>query len=119
MVDSALALAAAREPGPTGFHLETIIAMDLAAWRDQAPSRGLNHWRLSGGQEVDFVLEEAGALVPVEVKVALDVGTGDARHLRTFRERHTNAARGILLSSDPAIRVLSPGIIAAPWWAVV
>lgn len=119
MVDSALALAAAREMMPTGFHLETTIASDLAIWREMAPGRGLYHWRLSGGQEVDFVVEEKGRLIPVEVKAAGAVGSGDARHLRTFREAHSNTPRGILLSSDPALRVVGRGIIAAPWWAVV
>jgi len=119
MVDSALALAAARETAPTGFHLETMIASDLCMWRDQAPGRGLHHWRLAAGQEVDFVLEENRKLLPVEVKASDTIGTGEARHLRKFRELHAQAPRGILLSSDPGIRVLSPGIIAAPWWAVV
>lgn len=119
MVDSALALAAAREAAPTGFHLETMIASDAAIWRDMAPGRGLYHWRRSSGQEVDFVLEERGQLLPVEVKAAQRIGSGDARHLRAFRTAYSNASRGILLSSDPAIRTLAPGIIAAPWWAVV
>lgn len=119
MVDSALALAAARETTPTGFHLETLIASDMSIWRDMAPDRGLHHWRLSGGQEVDFVLEEHGQLLPVEVKAAATIGIRDARRLRTFRTEYANAPRGILLSSDPAIRVLASGIITAPWWAVV
>jgi predicted AAA+ superfamily ATPase len=119
MVDSALALAAARETTPTGFHLETFIASDLSIWHDMAPGRGLHHWRLSGGQEVDFVLEENGRLLPLEVKAAATIGARDARHLRAFRDAHANAPRGILLSSEPAIRVVAPGIIAAPWWAVV
>lgn len=119
MVDSALALAAARETSPTGFHLETLVASDLLIWRDQAPDRALHHWRLSSGQEVDFVLEEGGALLPVEIKATSSIGISDARHLCTFRERHPNAMRGIVLSSDVSIRVLSPGVIAAPWWAVV
>jgi len=119
MVDSALALAAAREPEPTGLHLETLIASDLAVWRDGAPGRALHHWRVASGQEVDFVLEEGGQLLPVEVKAARSVVSGDSRHLRRFRDSYLNARRGILLSGDPDIRVLSPGIIAAPWWAVV
>jgi hypothetical protein len=119
MVDSALALAAARETTPSGFHLETLIASDLSIWRDMAPGRGVHHWRLSTGQEVDFVLEENGRLLPLEVKASMTIGTRDARHLGTFREKHANAPRGILLSSDPAIHVLASGIIAAPWWAVV
>src|SRR5690606_21932365 len=110
---------AADEVAPSGFHLETLVASDLLVWRDGAPGRGLYHWRLAGGQEVDFVLEERGRILPLEVKSATRVGAGDARHLRGFRDRHPDAVRGALLSADPVIRVLAPGIVAAPWWAVV
>lgn len=118
-VDCALALAAAREAVPTGFHLETLVAGDLLVWRDGAASRDLHHWRLSSGQEVDFVLEESNRLVPVEVKATKDVGVADSRHLRTFRERYGNSPRGVLLSCDPEIRNFSADIIACPWWAVI
>jgi predicted AAA+ superfamily ATPase len=118
-VDAALALAASRETTPTGFHLETLVASDLLVWRDGAPTRDLYHWRLSSGQEVDFILEENGQLLPVEVKAAYGVGANDARHLITFCERHANIPRGILLSADPEIRVVRPGVIACPWWAVL
>lgn len=119
MVDPALALAAARETVPTGFHFETLVAGDLLVWRDGHASRDLFHWRQGSGQEVDFVLEEDGRLVSVEIKSSRSVGTDDARHLRTFRERYNKTQRGIVLSSDPRIRVMSPNIIACPWWAVM
>lgn len=119
IVDSALALAAARETDPSGFHLENLVATDLCVWKDLGPGRGLHHWRLGSGQEVDFVIEENTRLLPVEVKSAPSVSLGDARHLRKFRADHTNATRGLLLSGDPEIRVLATGIIAAPWWAVL
>ncbi len=118
-VDSALALAAARETIPTGFHLETLVANDLLVWRDGAPTRALYHWRLASGQEVDFVLEEDGRLLPVEIKSGQGVGFSEARHLKTFGERHTNTSRALLLSSDPEIRLLRDRIVAAPWWAVL
>jgi predicted AAA+ superfamily ATPase len=118
-VDPALAIAAARETDPTGFHLETMVAHDLLVWKDGAPSRDLYHWRLGSGQEVDFVLEEQGLLLPVEIKAADAVGEAEARHLTTFRDRHPNTPRGVLLSCDQRIRVLRPGIVACPWWAVV
>lgn len=118
-VDAALAMAASRETAPTGFHLETLVVNDLLVWRDGAPARGLYHWRLGSGQEVDFILEENGQLLPVEVKADRAVGAADARHLTTFRERHTNTPRAVLLSGDPQIRVLKPGILACPWWAVL
>jgi predicted AAA+ superfamily ATPase len=118
-VDVALALAASRETTPTGFHLETLVASDLLVWRDGAPTRDLYHWRLGSGQEVDFILEENRQLLPVEVKAADTVGANDARHVVTFRERHAQTPRGLLLSADPEIRVIRPGVIGCPWWAVL
>ncbi|MGH7718268.1 MAG: ATP-binding protein [Gemmatimonadaceae bacterium] len=119
MVDPALALAGAREADPTGFHLETLVANDLHVWRDDAPARGLYHWRLPSGQEVDFVLQQGRALVPVEIKTTDAAKRRDARHLATFLERHSTAKRGVLLSSDPEVRLLGDRIVAAPWWGVV
>ncbi|MGH7710526.1 MAG: ATP-binding protein [Gemmatimonadaceae bacterium] len=119
MVDAALALAAASETNPTGFHLETLVATDLQVWKDGEPGRGLHHWRLNSGQEVDFILEEHSTVIPVEVKASVGVSNREARHLRTFRERHANSLRGLLLSCDPEIRVLDAGVIASPWWAVL
>ncbi len=118
-VDAALALAAAREIEPTGFHLETLIANDLLVWRDGGPTRDLHHWRLSSGQECDFVIEENGQLVPIEVKATQVVTFGDARHLRTFRDRHDSIARGVLISCDPEIRAVDENVIACPWWAII
>lgn len=118
LVDSGLALAAARERAPTGFHFETLVANDLQVWRDEEPGRGLFHWRV-GQQEVDFVLEQQGHLLPLEVKSSSEVRRTDARHLRTFRDGHLNCPRGILLSCDPEIRALDAGIVAAPFWGVM
>lgn len=118
-VDAALALAAARETEPTGFHLETLIATDLLVWRDGGPTRDLHHWRLSSGQECDFIIEENGQLMPVEVKATTVATSGDARHLRTFCDRHNNCPRGMLISCDPEIRALDQNVIACPWWAVI
>lgn len=118
-VDCALAQAAARVTEPTGFHLENFVATDLAVWQAAAPNRGLYHWRLSSGQEVDFVLENSGSLLPLEIKTASTIGAGDARHLRTFLENHEGTTRGLLLSSDPTIRLLGSGVIAAPWWSAL
>lgn len=119
MTDSALALAAAQEPEPSGFHLETFVASDLAVWRDAAPGRMVHHWRTQSQQRVDFVVEQTKRLLPVELKTSSSVGDRDARHLRTFLERHGAGVRGVLLSGDPVIRELKGQVIAAPWWAVL
>ncbi|MBC8144869.1 MAG: ATP-binding protein, partial [bacterium] len=118
-VDAALAIAAARETNASGFHLENLVVSDVGVWRDAAPGRAWYHWRLRSGQEVDLVLEENNALLPVEVKTTPSINWSDARHLRTFIDRHANAQRGVLLSNDPEIRELGPDVIAAPWWAVL
>ena len=119
LADSALAIAAAREPEPTGFHLENLVAADLGVWKEGRAGRTAYHWRLQSGQEVDFVLELKQSLVPVEVKSSPGAGAGDARHLATFLKRYPASTRGLLLSTDSRIRVVLPGIIAAPWWAVI
>lgn len=118
VVDSALALAAARETEPTGFHLETFVYTDLAVWRDDAPGRALYHWRLSSGQEVDFILQEGQCLLPLEIKATSDVRSSHTKHIRKFRDTH-KTPRGVILSNDPTIRRMDGGVIAAPWWAVV
>lgn len=119
MVDSALALAAAREVAPTGFHLENLAVNDMMMWRDAEPGRGVYHWRKQSGQEVDFILEQQGRLLAVELKAAGSVADGDARHLRTFMEGHRECVRALLLSGDANVRELRGGVVAAPWWGVL
>lgn len=119
VIDSGLALAGAQITEPTGFHLETLVCIDLLQWRDESPSRSLFHWRLAGGQEVDFILRQDQQLLPLELKSSTEIRSNDARHLRTFRDKHSDTPRGVLLSCDPVIRVLDGGILAAPWWAVI
>ncbi len=119
IVDSALAMAASRETDPNGFHLESLIASDLCVWRDAAPERALYHWRLAGGQEVDFIIQQAAHVIPVEVKSTNDVNRSDARHLRKFRENYSEAGFGLLISNDPDVRDLGDGITAAPWWGLL
>lgn len=119
MVDSALAIAAAREAEPNGFHLETLVLNDICLWRDGKPGRQLFHWRARSGPEVDFVLESRERLLPVEIKASRTASDGDIRHLRTFLAQNANAPRGVLLSNDPVVRSLDRRIVAAPWWAVL
>jgi uncharacterized protein len=119
LVDSGLALAAAREPVATGFHMETLVANALHVWQDQGTGRAVHHWRVGSGPEVDFVLEHARSVVPIELKVSDRVDRRDARHLEYFLGAYGEAARGILLSSDPEIRLVADRVIAVPWWALL
>jgi predicted AAA+ superfamily ATPase len=119
VVDSALALAGSREIEPSGFHLETIVCNDLLQWSKERPGRAIYYWRTISDQEVDFIVQEGQKIMPVELKTKNGIHSRDAKHIRAFRGKYKNSSDGILLSSDPKIRLLDDGIIAAPWWAVL
>lgn len=115
----ALHLAEGAEPG--GTHLENLVLQDLLAWRgarlDQAE---LGYWRTVNGAEVDFVIEAAGKLLPIEIKAAARPRLTDAAHLRTFRSEYGKKARaGLLLHSGRTLEWIAPDVLAAPWWRVL
>jgi predicted AAA+ superfamily ATPase len=115
----ALHLAEADEPG--GAHLENLVLHDLMAWRDGSPSRAeVLYWRTSIGEEVDFVVEANGRLLPIEVKATTRPRLGDATHLRTFRSEYPEKARaGLLIHAGNALEWLGSDVLAAPWWTVL
>jgi hypothetical protein len=118
--DSALALHLAGGVTPAGAHLENLVLLDLLAWRDArlAPAE-LLHWRTASGREVDFVLETAGTLLPIEVKATPRPRLGDVAGLRAFRAEYPDASRsGLLLHGGTSIEWLAPDVLAAPWWQV-
>jgi predicted AAA+ superfamily ATPase len=84
---------------PTGAHLENIVLQDLLAWPDARIERTeLSYWRTSIGEEVDFVIEAGGSLLPIEVTSTARSRLSDAAHLRTFRAEYGKKARtGLLL----------------------
>ena len=91
------------------------------AWRDARIERAeLGYWRTSIGEEVDFVIEAGGKLLPVEVKSTSRPRLSDATHLHTFRAEYGKKARaGLLLHTGKAIEWLAPDVLAAPWWTVL
>jgi predicted AAA+ superfamily ATPase len=115
----ALNLGAVAEPG--GAHLENLVLHDLLAWRDaRLESAELGYWRTAIGEEVDFVIETGGRLLPVEVKSTARPKLSDAVHLRSFREEYgKKATSGLLLHTGSSVEWLAPDVLAAPWWAVV
>ena len=115
----ALHLAEAAEPG--GAHLENLVLQDLLAWRDARLERAeLGYWRTAIGEEVDFVIETGGRLLPIEVKASARPRLADATHLRTFRTEYGRKARaGLLLHTGSTLEWLAPDVLAAPWWRVL
>ena len=119
--DAGLAMHLAEAEEPDGAHLENLVLHDLLAWRDARVERAeLGYWRTSIGEEVDFVIEAGGKLLPVEVKSTTRPRLADATHLRTFRTEYGKKARaGLLLHTGSTLEWLAPDVLAAPWWKVL
>ena len=115
----ALHLASTDEPG--GEHLENLVLSDLLAWRDARVERAeLGYWRTTVGEEVDFVIESGGRLLPIEIKTNSRPRIADTAHLRTFRAEYGKKARaGLLLHTGSSLEWLAPDVLAAPWWRVL
>ena len=119
--DTGVALHLTQEQEPQGAHLENVVLQDLLAWRDSrsAPA-DLFYWRTSVGEEVDFVIETADSLLPIEIKSTARPRLRDVAHLRTFLDEYEGASRfGLLLHCGETPEWIAPNILAAPWWMVV
>jgi predicted AAA+ superfamily ATPase len=119
--DTGVALHLAEGEKPRGAHLENLVLCDLLAWRDARLERAdLFYWRTAIGEEVDLVIQAAGRLLPVEVKVSGHPSVGDARHLRTFRAEYGKKSRaGLLLHTGRTLEWITSDVLAAPWWKVL
>ncbi len=119
--DTGLVLYLAEGAEPGGAHLENLVLHDLLAWRDTRLDRTeVLYWRTAIGEEVDFVIETGGHLLPIAVKAAGRPRLTDAAHLRTFRAEYgTQARMGLLLHTGSTLEWLAPDVLAAPWWRVL
>lgn len=119
--DTGLALHLGGQDEPGGSHLENLVLHDLLAWRDARLERAeIGYWRTAIGEEVDFVVETGGRLLPIEIKSGARPRLADAAHLRTFRAEYGKKARaGLLLHTGSTLEWLAPDVLAAPWWRVL
>ena len=119
--DTGVAMHLAQEDVPRGVHMENLVLQDLMAWRDSRIGQiELFYWRTSIGEEVDFVVETASGLLPIEVKTTQRPRFRDAAHLRTFRAEYGERSRpGILLHDGDMLDWMTPDALAVPWWKVL
>ena len=119
--DTGVALYLSGEAEPGGAHLENLVLQDLLVWRDARVERAeVHYWRTAIGEEVDFVIEAGGRLLPIEVKATSRPGLRDAANLRTFRSEYGKKARaGLLLHTGSTLEWLAPDVLAVPWWRVL
>ena len=106
---------------PDGPHLENLVLQDILAWRDARLDRSeVFYWRTTTGEEIDFVIESGGRLLPIEVKASSRVRLGDTADLRSFRAQYGKKARaGLLLYTGSVVDWLAPDVLAVPWWKVI
>ena len=105
-----------------GFWLEQTLFQTFQTWRALDPQRRrLHFWRDRAGHEVDFVLEQDGKLVALEIKTGSQIATSDTTGLRAFRDslkRKTALVRNAILHAGQA-RPLDDDTVALPWgWMV-
>jgi hypothetical protein len=119
--DTGVALHLAEVDEPGGAHLENLVLHDLIAWRDsRVPATQITYWRTAAGEDVDFIVEAGGKLLPIEVKATARPRLADARHLRSFRAEHgRKALAGLLLHTGTTLEWLTPDVLAVPWWKVL
>ena len=120
-IDPALALRVAQETEPRGAHFENLVLLDLLAWAESRGDRPqICHWHTSDQYEVDFVVETAQRLLPVEVKTSRSLSTKDLKGLRIFLDEHPHkAAGGLVLYDGDDVFWMGANILAVPWWKVI
>jgi predicted AAA+ superfamily ATPase len=79
----------------------------------------LFHLRTKDGAEVDFIIERAGTLTPIEVKWTERPAVQDARRLLTFLAEHPKQAKhGYIVCRCSAPLRLHDQITALPWFCL-
>jgi len=94
--------------------------MYLLAWREtEIRKPGIFYRRSVSGEEIDFVVEHRGRLLPIEVKAAHSIRTAAGRPLDAFcQEFGQRAPFGVLLYDGREIFRLTQYTVAVPFSAV-
>ena len=80
-----------------GAFIENYVAQQLVS-----KGKALHYWESSGNAEIDFVIQSAGTILPLEAKAGINV---KSKSLRSFRDRYpelTRACRVNLLNFQQA-----------------
>jgi predicted AAA+ superfamily ATPase len=108
-------------PPALAFARDSDRALWFSAYVQTYLQRRLHFWRDRPGHEVDFILEQSGKLVALEIKAGSVVTSSDAGGIRAFRaslKKNQHLVRGAVLHAGQA-RPLYKGILALPWgWMV-
>jgi len=79
-----------------------------------SPGVKIKYWRDSAGPEIDYVIDQAHAYIPVEVKWTDKPNLSDARHLKKFIDEYA-AEQAYVICRTPYRYKLAENIMALPW----
>ena len=96
-----------------GRAFENWVFHELSAWLDYTDSDGeLAYWRLAGGTEVDFVVDDLR--LAIEAKGSARIVPRHLRGLRSLVKDHPGAGRRILVCLESRARRTEDGIDILP-----
>ena len=104
-------------PETGGRLLEQWVGLELLH-RASYAGRGysVSFWHTKTGAEVDFIWQQPGRDVPVEVKWTENPQRTDARHIETFLELYSKrATHGYVVCRVTRARQLTERVTAIPW----
>lgn len=104
--------------GPlSGQMLETLVLQEIVKKAyNQGKIPRVFWWRTSHGEEVDFIVEDKGKIIPIEVKTSVRVNTDMAKGMLSFSklfEDKLEKAYLVCLAQERAI--LAKNIVAIPF----
>jgi predicted AAA+ superfamily ATPase len=99
-----------------GAWFEQFVGLELLRCSRLLPdSVRITFWRSHDGPEVDWVIERAHHLIPLEVKWTEVPSLRDARHLQVFLSEHAHTKEAYVVCRTPHRLKLAPHILAIPW----
>ena len=102
-----------------GVFFEQWVGIELWKRLQYLGEGRLFHLRTKDGAEVDFIVERAGTLTPIEVKWSERPTVRDARHLVTFLAEHPQKAKqGYVICRCSTPLRLHEQITALPWFCL-
>ena len=104
--------------GPMGGAImETaVISEILRTLTHQGVEPQMYFWRTSSGSEVDVVIEDAGKLVPIEVKLSATPKLAFASSIKMFRQDYGDRVLpGYVVHPGDVRLPLAPGVTALPF----
>ena len=104
------------DPGPI---FEQWVGIELWKRLQYLQEGQLSYLRTKDGAEIDFIVEHAGEITPIEVKWTENPTPSDARHLLKFLEEQDGKANHAYVICRCAFPMqLHPRVTALPWFCL-